>query len=54
MLSKHIVPITVVLRETQLRGVRLGAGGRFDVLRLSANGQVGWELAHALAPRHPA
>lgn len=38
-----VVPLTVVVREAQLRGVRIGAGGRFDVLRLSANAQVGWE-----------
>jgi outer membrane protein assembly factor BamA len=38
-----IVPITVVVREAQLRGIRVGVGGRFDVLRLSANTQIGWE-----------
>jgi outer membrane protein assembly factor BamA len=43
-----VVPLTVVVREALLRGVRLGAGGRFDVLRLSASGQVGWESRNFL------
>ena len=37
------VPITVVLRESSLRTLRLGGGARFDVLRLSTHARVGWE-----------
>jgi len=38
-----IVPVTIVVRETELRTLRLGGGGRFDVLELSAHLRVGWE-----------
>jgi outer membrane protein assembly factor BamA len=41
--ASGVVPLTVVVREALLRGVRAGVGGRFDVLRLSGNGQIGWE-----------
>jgi outer membrane protein insertion porin family/translocation and assembly module TamA len=37
------VPLTVTVHESQLRAVRLGGGGRFDVLRLEAHGTGGWE-----------
>jgi outer membrane protein assembly factor BamA len=37
------VPLTVVLREASLRTIRLGGGGRFDVLRLSTHLRTGWE-----------
>lgn len=37
------VPITVVVRESTLRTIRLGGGARFDVLRLSNHLRVGWE-----------
>ena len=37
------VPITVTLRPSKLRTVRLGGGTRFDVLRLSAHLRTGWE-----------
>lgn len=37
------VPITVVLRESSLRTIRLGGGARFDVLRLSNHLRAGWE-----------
>jgi outer membrane protein insertion porin family/translocation and assembly module TamA len=43
-----VVPLTVVVREALLRGVRAGVGGRFDVLRLSASGQLGWESRNFL------
>ena len=38
-----VVPITVRMREAKLRTVRLGGGGRFDSLRLSAHLRAGWE-----------
>lgn len=38
-----IVPITVRLRETNLRTLRLGGGVRFDVLRLGVRLRAGWE-----------
>jgi len=37
------VPITVVVRESSLRTLRVGGGARFDVLRLSNHFRVGWE-----------
>lgn len=37
------VPITVVVRESSLRTIRLGGGARFDVLRLSNHLRIGWE-----------
>jgi outer membrane protein assembly factor BamA len=37
------VPITITLRPSKLRTVRLGGGMRFDVLRLSAHLRTGWE-----------
>jgi outer membrane protein assembly factor BamA len=37
------VPLTVRLRESKLRTVRLGGGVRFDVLRLSGRLRAGWE-----------
>lgn len=37
------VPIQVRVQESSLRAVRLGGGSRFDVLRFSANLEVGWE-----------
>jgi outer membrane protein assembly factor BamA len=37
------VPIEVIVRESQLRSVRLGGGAEFDVLRLNAHLKVGWE-----------
>ena len=39
----HEVPITVVVRESTLRTLRLGGGLRFDVLRLSTHLRAGWE-----------
>ncbi|MFO7177408.1 MAG: POTRA domain-containing protein [Pseudomonadota bacterium] len=38
-----VVPVTVTVRESALRAVRLGGGARFDVLRLSAHLEAGWE-----------
>jgi outer membrane protein assembly factor BamA len=38
-----LVPLTIRLRETKLRTLRLGGGVRFDVLRLSARLRAGWE-----------
>jgi outer membrane protein insertion porin family/translocation and assembly module TamA len=38
-----LVPVAIQLRESNLRTVRLGGGGRLDVLRLSAHLQAGWE-----------
>jgi outer membrane protein assembly factor BamA len=37
------VPITVVVRESALRTVRLGVGARLDVLELSTHLRAGWE-----------
>jgi outer membrane protein insertion porin family/translocation and assembly module TamA len=37
------VPLTVRVRESKLRTIRLGGGTRFDVLRLSAHLRTGWE-----------
>lgn len=37
------VPLLVTVRESKLRGVRVGAGARFDVLRLGAQLMGGWE-----------
>jgi outer membrane protein assembly factor BamA len=37
------VPLTVKVRESKLRTVRLGGGTRFDVLRLTTRLQAGWE-----------
>ena len=37
------VPITVVVRESSLRTVRLGVGARVDVLELSTHLRAGWE-----------
>jgi outer membrane translocation and assembly module TamA len=37
------VPIELVVRETELRTVRLGGGAEFDVLRLNAHLRLGWE-----------
>jgi outer membrane protein assembly factor BamA len=37
------VPIAVVVRETELRTVRLGGGATFDVLRLNLHLRIGWE-----------
>ena len=39
----HQVPITLVVRETELRTIRLGGGAAFDVLRLNTHLRVGWE-----------
>lgn len=38
-----IVPITIRVRESKLRTLRLGGGTRFDVLRLSTHLRTGWE-----------
>jgi outer membrane protein insertion porin family/translocation and assembly module TamA len=38
-----VVPLTVRVREAKLRTLRLGGGGRFDSLRLSAHLRAGWE-----------
>jgi outer membrane protein assembly factor BamA len=38
-----VVPLTVRVRESKLRTVRLGGGGRFDSVRLSGHLRVGWE-----------
>lgn len=37
------VPIAVVVRETELRTIRLGGGAEFDVLRLNLHLTTGWE-----------
>ena len=37
------VPIAVVVRETELRTVRLGGGADFNVLRLNLHLAMGWE-----------
>jgi outer membrane translocation and assembly module TamA len=37
------VPITLVVRETELRTIRLGGGATFDVLRLNGHLRLGWE-----------
>lgn len=37
------VPIQVQVRETALRTLRLGGGAHFDVLRLAARLETGWE-----------
>jgi outer membrane protein assembly factor BamA len=37
------VPLTVRVRESKLRTLRLGGGTRFDVLRLSTHVRTGWE-----------
>jgi outer membrane protein assembly factor BamA len=39
----HHVPIAVVVRESELRTVRLGGGATFDVLRLNLHLRMGWE-----------
>jgi outer membrane protein assembly factor BamA len=38
-----VVPITVYVRESSLRTVRVGGGVRADVLRLAAHLRLGWE-----------
>jgi hypothetical protein len=38
-----VVPIQVRVRESALRTLRLGGGAHFDVLRLSARLETGWE-----------
>ncbi len=38
-----IVPVTIEVKEAKLRTLRLGVGGRFDVLRLSGHVRGGWE-----------
>ena len=37
------VPISVIVRESELRTVRLGGGATFDVLRLNLHLRMGWE-----------
>jgi outer membrane protein assembly factor BamA len=37
------VPLSVTVRPSKLRTVRLGGGARFDVLRLSSHLRAGWE-----------
>ncbi|MFO0567509.1 MAG: POTRA domain-containing protein [Polyangiaceae bacterium] len=37
------VPITVLVRPSSLRTLRMGGGARFDVLRLSNHFRIGWE-----------
>ena len=37
------VPISVVVRESDLRTIRLGGGATFDVLRLNVHLRMGWE-----------
>jgi outer membrane protein insertion porin family/translocation and assembly module TamA len=37
------VPLTVTVRESKLRTVRVGGGAVFDVLRLAAHVTTGWE-----------
>ncbi len=37
------VPIELIVRESDLRAVRLGGGAEFDVLRLNLHLRVGWE-----------
>lgn len=37
------VPITIVVKPTQLRSIKLGGGLRFDSLRLSNHFRTGWE-----------
>jgi outer membrane protein assembly factor BamA len=37
------VPLTVVVRESALRTLRLGGGARLDVLRFSTHLRAGWE-----------
>jgi outer membrane protein insertion porin family/translocation and assembly module TamA len=39
----HEVPITVLVRETLLRGVKLGIGATADVLRVATHLRAGWE-----------
>ena len=39
----HRVPISLIVRESELRTIRLGGGGTFDVLRLNAHLRIGWE-----------
>lgn len=41
--NSGVVPITVYVRESSLRTVRIGGGVRADVLRLAAHLRVGWE-----------
>lgn len=41
--AEGVVPITVVVRESALRTIRLGGGARFDVLRLSNHLRIGWQ-----------
>jgi outer membrane protein assembly factor BamA len=38
-----VVPIQVRVREGSLRGLKIGGGSRFDVLRLSGHLMTGWE-----------
>ncbi len=37
------VPIELIVRETQLRTIRLGGGAEFDVLRLNLHLKMSWE-----------
>jgi outer membrane protein insertion porin family/translocation and assembly module TamA len=37
------VPIELVVRESELRTIRLGGGAEFDVLRLNLHLRMGWE-----------
>jgi len=41
--EQSAVPIQVVVREGQLRTIRLGGGAGFDVLSLNAHLRMGWE-----------
>lgn len=54
------VPLLVTVKESKLRGVRLGGGARFDVLRLGWQLTGGWEdrnflggLRHLSVEAHP-
>ena len=38
-----VVPLTVIVKEASLRGVRAGVGARFDVLKFSNSALLGWE-----------
>jgi len=40
--ESRVVPIVVRVEESTLRDVTLGMGGRLDLLRLAAVGQMGW------------
>src|SRR6185369_15467026 len=41
--SAQRAPIAVIVRETELRTVRLGGGADFNVLRLNLHLGMGWE-----------